>query len=526
MNANYKLRIGWIGLLLLLGSWLPAADIELDLRLLQSTSARLVGPGTDAVFVIPALKGFTGISAGDYTLELDVSTEISAVIRFAVGSKGAISNLVWRLPADTSTSILPASYYALENKGSRLRLLPLSFYTEIAVANDSLRLPQLDRTLTNGGSVALFPGTYRLTSGTGKDRSADFILQLPAATGSLSDSVYFADGDSTLSRGEMLLGPGLIYSGSDTLYLAGRTVYLNLMETDQALNWLNGPDGFGGSGWASAALLPGDYRIGIAGQSAELRTQIDASGRWSARTYHLPEGTAAKVGSELHGRFYTRRTDSLNLRGMAVRFDLSQLSEYECRLDTLAGENGAIPNGDSSEFQLLPGEFLLRGNRVGELEVAVEWRLRLDNLRGGLATRLEWKDHVGDQTSGTFAQFPPENAWLRQAALVIFNVPDGPKTKYEKVYAVPDRKPSGAWYQIQDGFLHFRYEGEYDPGQLQVQIMDWRRNIVQSAAALNLQKSYGENRFSVNTSSLAVGHYTLELTNEKNETFYIRFEKN
>jgi hypothetical protein len=46
-----------------------------------------------------------------------------------------------------------------------------------------------------------------------------------------------------------------------------------------------------------------------------------------------------------------------------------------------------------------------------------------------------------------------------------------------------------------------------------------------STTTNNLIKKYGDNRYSLDVQGLTVGSYILEVRNDKNEKFYLRFTK-
>jgi hypothetical protein len=105
-----------------------------------------------------------------------------------------------------------------------------------------------------------------------------------------------------------------------------------------------------------------------------------------------------------------------------------------------------------------------------------------------------------------------------------------------KGYATVKRKLDGGFYEVKGSALYFRFDDEYND---QNHNLDYR--IYNSAntdvaptlvpttnnAALSV---YGDNRFKIDlyTSSaiLSAGYYILEVRNEKNEPFYLRFKMN
>jgi hypothetical protein len=97
-----------------------------------------------------------------------------------------------------------------------------------------------------------------------------------------------------------------------------------------------------------------------------------------------------------------------------------------------------------------------------------------------------------------------------------------------KVYTVPTFKKDGGYYTAVNGQLLFKTVGEYNKMPIQFKIFNAARavvmsNIISLNAINSIQMNTGDNRYELNVSSLSVGYYTLELTNEKKEKKYLRF---
>lgn len=96
-------------------------------------------------------------------------------------------------------------------------------------------------------------------------------------------------------------------------------------------------------------------------------------------------------------------------------------------------------------------------------------------------------------------------------------------------YAKPGLKPDGGFYTDVAGNLYFLLEGEYNTSNLSYKIYDKTANVVLSQNNTNLINSsiryLGDNRYTLNVSSLANGFYLLEAANEKNEKVYLRFRR-
>lgn len=106
-------------------------------------------------------------------------------------------------------------------------------------------------------------------------------------------------------------------------------------------------------------------------------------------------------------------------------------------------------------------------------------------------------------------------------------------------YAVLTKKLDGGYYQAINGRLFFRFDEEYyDTGDLRFTIYNDKHQLVTSSgmmpATVRPQVVYGDNRYKLNTvgcditpsGALANGFYTLEVVNDKNEKWYLRFEQN
>ncbi len=98
------------------------------------------------------------------------------------------------------------------------------------------------------------------------------------------------------------------------------------------------------------------------------------------------------------------------------------------------------------------------------------------------------------------------------------------------------RKPDAGYRMVQNGLLYFRYFEEYadKDNKLFYSIYDYRHNTVTSSALTTAKVYpvvYGDNRYLFTMmdcdfttgGSLGNGYYMLEVTNEKNEKWYLRF---
>ena len=104
-------------------------------------------------------------------------------------------------------------------------------------------------------------------------------------------------------------------------------------------------------------------------------------------------------------------------------------------------------------------------------------------------------------------------------------------------YAVLHRKLDGGYYLVKNGALYFMYDEEYNDidDELSFTIYDDQRRTVASSSgtyAISKTSDYGDNRYYINlfdcntnvNGSLGSGTFILEVTNEKNETWFLRFK--
>ncbi len=107
-------------------------------------------------------------------------------------------------------------------------------------------------------------------------------------------------------------------------------------------------------------------------------------------------------------------------------------------------------------------------------------------------------------------------------------------------YAVLRRKLDGGYYQVNNGALFFRFDDEYNDADelLTFNVYSNMNNLITSntslPAIMQLLVYYGDNRYKLNTlnchftasGSLPTGFYILEVINEKNEHWFLRFQNN
>jgi hypothetical protein len=93
------------------------------------------------------------------------------------------------------------------------------------------------------------------------------------------------------------------------------------------------------------------------------------------------------------------------------------------------------------------------------------------------------------------------------------------------IYAKLERTIKGVNYKAYQNKLFFYYEEEYKSNSLNYTVVDKNQTIVMSPNSLLISKVFGDNRYELDVTSLAPGTYTLQVSNDKNEKFFLRFTK-
>lgn len=101
------------------------------------------------------------------------------------------------------------------------------------------------------------------------------------------------------------------------------------------------------------------------------------------------------------------------------------------------------------------------------------------------------------------------------------------------IYAKLERQLTGVKYKVYSNKFHFFYEEEYaSTGNLTYTVFDKYNTAVITSSTQVLthtvgavNREYGDNRYSLDVTSLAAGAYVLEVVNEKSEKVYLRFVK-
>jgi hypothetical protein len=95
-------------------------------------------------------------------------------------------------------------------------------------------------------------------------------------------------------------------------------------------------------------------------------------------------------------------------------------------------------------------------------------------------------------------------------------------------YAELKKKLNNGFYQLYNNKLYFKFEAEYNGDgtstfPLNCKVYNTNRQIQSLSQTLN--RKFGDNRYQLDMSSLSNGYYVLEVLNEKNELFQLRFKK-
>ncbi|MDQ3110674.1 MAG: hypothetical protein M3R17_12340 [Bacteroidota bacterium] len=111
------------------------------------------------------------------------------------------------------------------------------------------------------------------------------------------------------------------------------------------------------------------------------------------------------------------------------------------------------------------------------------------------------------------------------------------KTTVVQSYATLSDQPTGGYYNTNGNILYFRYEEEYKDanGFISYQVINPATNtavtLLSNSTTTNIPVAYGTNSYKMDlytaaNTPLAAGTYILLVTNDKNETFQLMFNKN
>lgn len=93
-------------------------------------------------------------------------------------------------------------------------------------------------------------------------------------------------------------------------------------------------------------------------------------------------------------------------------------------------------------------------------------------------------------------------------------------------YVTPKRKLDGGYYLVpMDDLLRFEFYEEYaKAGDLKFVVLDYKGEEPWTGLAPTLTEEFGDNRISLDVSGLVGGYYILEIFNDKNEKWFLRFQ--
>ena len=98
-------------------------------------------------------------------------------------------------------------------------------------------------------------------------------------------------------------------------------------------------------------------------------------------------------------------------------------------------------------------------------------------------------------------------------------------------YASLRPRLDGAYYKAPGNYFTFEYDGEYQAGDLQIKVYDWKRTQVLNTSSF-IRHGHNKVTFTLQPPSgqlynqfIPGAYYTVEVTNEKGETRYLRFQK-
>jgi hypothetical protein len=131
------------------------------------------------------------------------------------------------------------------------------------------------------------------------------------------------------------------------------------------------------------------------------------------------------------------------------------------------------------------------------------------------------------------------NSWKYKVALVNGNTIMGIgtskapiKVQLAKPHAVLKKIPDNGYYMANGGLLYFTFDGEYNSTNLSYNVYDYTHNPINTCNSL--LKTPGDNRYLIDlnvcispcTTCTSGNIFLLEVNNEKNEKYYLRFMKN
>ena len=476
---------------------------------------------------------------GDYVLQTGASaqhgqgaSQVSAEVQNASADAWG-SAVKWRLQhphggSDPGWATLPAAFHSFGNSNKQLNLLGKDIYFDYAIDNKEVWIRPYNLQILESRSVSFFPGNLDLSIGSGDGLTASVAAIFEAAPAQIGDTVLWIDGDSSLTQSPIEIGGTWIARSGDTLRITGTATWLDLLASDNAVSFENVPVSKVAEGIVQYRLFPGDYLLKVTGTATRIEWDQGLDGEMGAWIYSDHYDPTIPV-EQLHRRFFQQTDSSRTLSGYAQGFDLQALPQDEFSFIQIDPARRLLPKGDSSVRKLLPSSYMVDIVLQGESEPKYRCFIRNSNRKGGIEAPVLYKDlSQGGDPNAPDGEYPLEEIWARAGGVTWYGLPL-PVTNYaSNVYARLARKPSGGWHTLDNRLLKFQYDDEYQSADpLSLKIMDWQRNDLNTTLSLgiNLSKNYGDNRYSFQLpGTVPSGHYVLEVTNEKDETFYLRFE--
>jgi len=448
------------------------------------------------------------------------------------GSGNWDSAIGWRVfrPMPGGNSLwkpLDPYFYDLSNP-NELNLIGKEIYLDKQIDNPHYYFHSLSLSGSGNQTLKLFPGNLDVGIGLGEELTAYLSMKMDMDLGHIEDAVYWLDPDSSQTPGLSLLDPGFVVKIGDTLRIAGLVSQMDLTASDNEIILLQLGDFNLGMGYQELELFPGNYDIKVANTATRITFEVLPSGRLSSKLRYYDYYDPSVPEDELWKVCYTLSEDSLRLRGSAIQVDLSAISGDEYAFIQLAEGKPQPSPGNTTSLNLLPSGYMVDITPEGESDPHYRGFVRFGNAPEGLVSPMYWKDlTLGGNPYAPEHIYDPHLAWVSQGKLALYGRPNQIVTPYTTVYPMLERKPDGEWLHVVDRTLRFQYTGRYDAGPLSFRLMNWKREDINLTQPLNLSlnKEHGDNRFVLALpASVGMGQYVLEVTTEKNETYYLRFE--
>lgn len=184
--------------------------------------------------------------------------------------------------------------------------------------------------------------------------------------------------------------------------------------------------------------------------------------------------------------------------------------------------HNTMPASTNSIMTLVPATSSSTENKTLDIKnFWNDWKLN-NTLNYGMLFQLQLYNNTYTQQS--YHSSDATNSSLRPN--IQFKVTFGNDCICNPTYAKLEKTLRGVNYPTCTNQLYFYYEEEYTASTtLKYSIRNAMNQEVLSSTTIPLTKEYGDNRYELAVSSLFPGTYILEVTNEKNERFYLRFSK-